>query len=163
MKPEFLALLGALHHQRVEFVLVGGVAAVVAGAIVNTEDVDVVYAGDDGNLERLLAALEAIDCSYRDPAGRDIRPTVERLRANRVNLLRSRAGKIDAMQAIAPSWGFPEVLARSHPLEIGGMPIHVLDLASVIESKETLGRPKDLAVLPVLRNTLEMRRARGLT
>ena len=161
MKAEFLTLLGTLHRHEVEFVLVGGVAAVVEGALVNTEDLDVVYASAPANLERLLAALDALGCVYRDPAQRVIKPTFERLRDNRVNLLRSPAGDIDAMQEIAPGWRFAEVLARSHPLEIAGMSIRVLDLASVIESKATVGRPKDLAALPVLRNTLEMREKRA--
>lgn len=163
MKPEFLALLQALHRQDVEFVLVGGVAAVVEGAIVYTQDLDIVYSPAPANLERLLAALQALECVYRDPAQRVIRPTRERLRDNQVNLLRGSAGDIDAMQRIAPGWDYSDVVARSHLLDIGGVPTHVLGLEAVIESKTVLGRPKDIAVLPVLRNTLAMRRARGLS
>ena len=160
MKAEFLRLLATLHRHEVEFVVVGGVAAVVEGAIVNTQDLDVVYSNRQANLERVLAALQSLDCVYRDPAERVIRPTVDRLRENRMNLLRGTAGDIDVMQRIAPGWTFADVLVRSHPLEIAGMSIRVLDLASVIESKTALGRPKDLAALPVLRNTLEMRERR---
>lgn len=37
--------------------------------------------------------------------------------------------------------------------------LRVLDLAAVIESKQIAGRDKDKAMLPVLRRTLEVRRA----
>jgi len=40
----------------------------------------------------------------------------------------------------------------------GGVAIQVLTLPALIEIKERLGRPKDLAVLPVLRATLDERR-----
>src|SRR4051812_25169090 len=102
MRAEFLPLLQALVRHRVEFVLVGGVAAVIEGAIVNTLDLDIVYASDEPNLHRLLAAVLELGALYRDPAGRRIAPTIERLRDNRINLLRSPAGDLDAMQQIAP-------------------------------------------------------------
>jgi hypothetical protein len=35
-----------------------------------------------------------------------------------------------------------------------GLVVHVIDLPTLIELKEQAGRPKDLAVLPVLRATL---------
>jgi hypothetical protein len=37
----------------------------------------------------------------------------------------------------------------------GGLTVRVLSLPALIEAKERLGRPKDLAVLPVLRATLD--------
>jgi len=42
--------------------------------------------------------------------------------------------------------------------EIADLRIRVLELARVIKTKEQAGRDKDLAMLPVLRRTLEMRR-----
>jgi hypothetical protein len=39
-----------------------------------------------------------------------------------------------------------------------GLSVRVLALTALIEIKERLGRPKDLAVIPVLRATLELNR-----
>jgi hypothetical protein len=39
--------------------------------------------------------------------------------------------------------------------------VHVLSLAQLITTKEAAGRPKDLAVLPTLRATLEMQQKQG--
>ncbi|WP_437646974.1 hypothetical protein [Sorangium sp. So ce362] len=49
-------LLGVLARHRVDFIVVGGVAAVIHGAPVNTFDMDVVHARTPDNIERLLGA-----------------------------------------------------------------------------------------------------------
>lgn len=46
-------------------------------------------------------------------------------------------------------------------MPLRGRVVRVLELGAVIESKEEANRPKDLAVLPVLRETLAARRRRG--
>jgi predicted nucleotidyltransferase len=45
-------------------------------------------------------------------------------------------------------------------IELEGARVRVLRLERVIRAKEAAGRPKDLAVLPVLRATLEQIRSR---
>ena len=55
-----IATLRALHEGGVEFILVGGLAAVVNGAPVDTFDVDVVHSRDPTNIDRLLPVLEAL-------------------------------------------------------------------------------------------------------
>jgi hypothetical protein len=139
---------------------VGGVAAVLEGAPITTLDLDVVYPVDEETLRRLAIILRRLDTVYRDPAGRKIEPTIERLRQNRINLLETRLGLLDAMQQIGPGWRYAEVLERSHPVDLGDLRVRVLDLEAVIESKEAAGREKDLAMLPVLRRTLQMIRER---
>jgi hypothetical protein len=160
MKPRFLELLTALSREGVDHVVVGGVAALLEGAPITTLDLDFVYAADERNLERLEAVLEALGAVYRDPAGRRIVPTVERLRENRINLMETRLGLLDAMQRIGADWSYADVLSRSHVRAVGELQVRVLDLAAVIESKEAAGREKDVAMLPVLRRTLEMARER---
>jgi hypothetical protein len=59
--PDFEKLLGALHRADVEFILVGGVAAVVHGSSRATYDLDLVYSRDPGNLQRLALALEPFE------------------------------------------------------------------------------------------------------
>lgn len=155
MKPDFLELLTALGRAGVEYVVVGGVAAILEGAPISTLDLDIVYRQDDDNVQRLAGLLEELAARYRDPAGRDIRPTSERLQINEVNLLETNLGPLDAMQRIGPGWGWSELVDRSHVLKVDKLQVHVLDLASVIESKVVADREKDRAMLPVLRRTLE--------
>lgn len=158
MKPDLLALLSALSRYDVEHVVVGGVAAILEGAPISTLDLDIVYRVEEANLHRLQAMLADLEARYRDPAGREIETTVERLRRNQVNLLETRDGLIDAMQEIGAGWSYDDLLPRTQTRRVGDLEVPVLDLAAVIETKRATGRDKDTAMLPVLLRTLEMRR-----
>ena len=57
---DLLALLGALHRDRVEYVLVGGVALNLHGIVRATEDVDFFVDPTDANIALLRKALRSI-------------------------------------------------------------------------------------------------------
>jgi hypothetical protein len=59
---------------------VGGVAAVLDGAPINTFDLDVVHSRNETNIARLLAVLEELDAVYRIHPERRIRPAASSLR-----------------------------------------------------------------------------------
>jgi len=155
VKPDFSELFRALGRARVEHIVVGGVAAILEGAPITTLDLDIVCRRDEDNLLRLVDLLESLDARYRDPAGREIRPTLDRLAGNKVNLLETRHGPLDVMQGIGPGWEWSDLVERSHVLRVGDLDLRVLKLAAVIESKELADREKDRAMLPVLRRTLD--------
>ena len=160
MKPSFLDLLRSLHAHGVDFVVVGGVAALIEGAPITTLDLDVVFRVEEENVSRLLRALEELNAQYRDPAGRHILPTRQRLEDNQINLLDTSAGSLDALQEIGDAWRFEDLVERSKTRRVGNLEVLVLDLEAVVESKEVANRPKDHATLPVLRATLqEIRKA----
>jgi hypothetical protein len=151
-------LLGLLTSHGVELVVVGATAAVLDGAPLTTFDLDVVFEPSAENRARLLAALDDLDAIYWDPAGRQLRPTEERLATMRLHLLDTRFGRLDLLREIGGGLGWPEVSARSHLLDLPGGQVRVLDLEAVIESKEAANRPKDRAALPLLRETLRLQR-----
>jgi hypothetical protein len=157
VKPDFLELFKALDRGGVDHVVVGGVAAILEGAPITTLDLDIVCRLDDDNLSRLATLLEQLDARYRDPAGREIRPTLERLRSNKINLLTTRLGPLDVMQTIGPGWEWSDLIDRSHRLRLGDLEVRVLDLRWIIASKELADREKDRAMLPLLRRCLEER------
>ena len=107
--PRFAELLAALFDHGVEFIVVGGVAAVLEGAPISTFDLDIVPRWSPENLDRLAGALEALDALYR---GRDIRPTRERLESPGHHLLETRLGALDVLGTVSPSRRF-EDLERS--------------------------------------------------
>jgi len=155
VKPDFLELFRALEGAEVEHVVVGGVAAILEGAPIATLDLDIVYRPDRDNLHRFATLLEKLEAHYRDPAGREIEPTIDRLENNEVNLLDTNLGPLDAMQRIGANWSWDDVVERSHVVQVVGLEVRVLDLASIIESKLVADRDKDRAMLPVLRRTLK--------
>ena len=64
-----LDLLRALERERVEYVLVGGVALNLLGITRATQDVDIVVRLDEQNIERLKNALRSV---WNDPAIEEI-------------------------------------------------------------------------------------------
>jgi hypothetical protein len=55
--------------------------------------------------------------------------------------------------------GYAQLAVNAHRLRVGDVEVVVADLADVIQSKESAGRPKDLRVLPLLYRHLSARRA----
>jgi hypothetical protein len=93
----FLDILRALARHDVDFVVVGGVAAILEGAPISTFDVDVVYHRTEGNNARLAAALVELNAIYKDPAGRRIVPDTEKLATFKLHLLRTDLGPLDVL------------------------------------------------------------------
>lgn len=56
--------------------------------------------------------------------------------------------------------GYVELAPHSHTVMVGDVSVEVADLDDIIRSKETAGRPKDLAVLPILIRFRDERRRR---
>jgi hypothetical protein len=154
----FRAILRTLADRQVGFVVVGGVAAALDGAPLQTFDIDIVHSRDSENLVRLLAALQDLDARYRYRP--EFRPDESHLAAAGPQLLLTRFGPLDVLGAIGSGWTCADLLPHSQPIEIApGLGVRVLDLETIIRIKEELGAGKDLAVLPVLRRTLaEIRR-----
>lgn len=154
----FSELLTLLASNRVDCVVVGGVAAALGGAPVVTFDLDLVPNPDEANLERLLGLLREIDAIYLDAALREIRPDLEKLRSNRMNLLRTRLGRLDIAAEIGDGMRYDHLFRRSSIQQHGDLSVRILDLDVVIQSKEFANRDKDRATLPVLRETLRLSR-----
>jgi hypothetical protein len=155
----FRRQLEVLVRYEVEFIVVGGVAAVLGGAPIMTLDLDVVYRRSTENVPRLATALSSINAIYDDPIGRRIVPDVWMLETARLSLLVTDLGKLDVLYSISNGLTYDDLLERSSDFEFEGMRLRVLDLEAVIEAKETADRPKDRAVLPILRRTLELKKS----
>ncbi|MFH1984971.1 MAG: hypothetical protein ABIL58_24275 [Pseudomonadota bacterium] len=70
-KPPILnlsALIKGLSQAGVEFIIVGGIAAVAQGAPVTTFDLDIVHRRTDDHVEKLDRFLKSIDAHFRRPA-----------------------------------------------------------------------------------------------
>lgn len=157
----FLDILDTLARHEVDFVVVGGVAAILEGAPISTFDVDVVYHRTEENNERLAAALRDLNALYKDPAGRLISPDTAKLATINRHLLRTDLGPLDVLIHIGKDLAYEELVDRSVEYEVAGLHLKVLNLETVIESKEFADRDKDRAALPILRRTLELKRSAG--
>lgn len=152
-------ILLALRSADVEFVVVGGLAAVLNGAPVNTYDVDIVHSRDGANIARLLPVLDELDAVYRIQPERRLRPTASHLASRGHQNLLTRYGPLDLLGTIGQDLGYQDLVPHSVEMDIGeGIRVRVLDLETLISIKEELAGEKDTAVLPILRRTLEEKR-----
>lgn len=156
-----LRVLATLHAHEVDFVLVGGLAAVAHGSSLATADVDITPSRRIDNLERLATALRALGARLRvasDPEGVPFPVDAAFLAAQPLMLnLVTEAGDVDL--TFAPS-AFPDGYDQLLPTAVmvrlvDGSETSVAALDDVIASKQAAGRDKDLAALPYLR---ELRR-----
>jgi len=144
------ALLEALLEANIEFIVVGGAAAVIHGAPVTTMDLDVIYRMTADNIDRLMALLERLDTRVRDPAGRDLAPLRSHLEATGPLLLSTNLGPLDPMATLADGRGYDELLRHSIQSDESDLSVRILDLETLIEVKTAAGRAKDRLMLPVL-------------
>jgi predicted nucleotidyltransferase len=158
---KLIATLRALQDGGVEFILVGGLAAVLNGAPVDTFDIDVVHSREAANVDRILPVLEALDAIFRMQPERRLKPNASHLASpGHLNLM-TRYGPLDLLGTIGRDLGYQDLISHSIELAISeGLRIRVLDLETLIALKEELGGEKDRAMLPILRRTLEEKRKR---
>ena len=152
-RADFLGILRILTRHQVQFVTVGGLAAAFNGAPIVTVDVDILHCRSPENVDRLLAALTELGAVFRnDP--RNLVPGPSHLMGPGHQLLRTKYGDLDVLGTIDDTVVYEDVLGSTIEVELAEMRVLALDLARVIQAKAFAGRPKDLAVLPVLRATL---------
>jgi predicted nucleotidyltransferase len=155
MESSLLAILRSLMEERVDFILVGGLAAVLQGAPVHTFDVDIVFSQAPANIDRVSSALDSLDAIFRMQPDRKLRPNVSNLTGSGHLNLVTKYGPLDLLTNIGDRLGYESLLPLSRQLRIGDeQAIRVLRLETLIDLKEKLAGDKDLATLPILRRTL---------
>ena len=156
-------ILTALHEYGVQFVVIGGYAAVVQGSPFPTSDVDVTPETSEENLQRLSDALRALDARARlpgEPAGLAFGHDATSLAAAIFWNLTTRYGDLDISFVPAGTQGYPDLVRGAITVELRGMRVPVASLADVIRSKDAANRDKDRRVLATLRALLAQQQQR---
>ena len=144
-------LLPALSGAGVEFIIVGGVAAIVHGSARLTQDLDVVYRRDPDNVDRLAAALQPFQPYLRGaPPGLPFRWDPETIRRGLNFTLTTSAGPLDVLGEIAGGGTYETLLPHSRRLAVFGIRCYCLGLDRLIQAKRDAGRPKDLEAIAEL-------------
>lgn len=152
--PDLGTLLKGLKEAGVEFVLVGGVAAVVQGAPVTTFDLDIVHRQTDENIEKLMKFLKSVDACQRRPDDKEIEPNEEDLKGKGHVLLTTRFGPLDILAVIEKNRGFEELLPDTVEIEFQGYKVDVLSLETIVALKRESKDPKDQYRIQILEETL---------
>lgn len=140
-----IPLLEALASARVDFVVIGGVAGGSYGSTFGTFDVDIAYARDGENLERLATVLHALGATLRGaPPDLPFVPDAKTL-ANGANFtFTTRLGSLDILADPAGAPPYRGLKAAGMKITVSDMEIIVASLDHLIAMKEAAGRPKDL-------------------
>lgn len=158
MNASFREILELLNKHQVEYVVVGGVAAVIHGAPITTFDLDALVRITEENAERLAAVFSALDARYREHDS-TIRPTKEHVLAGGHLLLLTSAGPLDILGFIGDRDRYEDMVDFSTEIEMSSGKFRVLNLEELVRQKRATNRAKDRAVLELLESVL--RRNRG--
>lgn len=149
----FLAqVLRALRLSHLEALIVGNAGAVLHGAPVTTMDLDLLIRETPRNRQKLVRFCEVLGAPLPRRFS-DLSPAES---------IVSTAVPIDFLfDQVPPGLTFESLRSRRHWVPVGDESAAVASLEDIIASKQATGRPKDLAVLPLLRETLAVIQLRG--
>jgi hypothetical protein len=148
-----ICLFEVLAAHDVDFIVIGGMAAVLHGSPTVTVAADVVPSLEPANLQRLSAALTDLDARIRtpdDPEGIEFSPHPALLASVSILNLTTRCGDLDLTFTPAAIGGYDEIASTSERFDLETVVVCVARLDDIIESKRAADRPKDRAVLPIL-------------
>jgi hypothetical protein len=152
-RPEFALsrLLRRLVQADVDFVVVGGVAVVVHGSPRFTKDLDICYATDQANLDRLGSVL--VDLGARLRGVEEDLPFVSDSRTlaqAQMLTLTTPDGDIDLLADPEGSPGYATLRRNSSRIDLDGVTVRIASIDDMIAMKRAVGRPQDLVDLESL-------------
>lgn len=148
---DFAAIIRLLGSGRIDFILVGGLAAIGHGLALMTYDVDVVYSRSAENVERLVTVLAPIEPYLRGaPPGLPFRFDTKTVQMGLNFTLRTKLGDLDVLGEIAGGGTYSELLPFSDDATAHDVPIKIVQLDKLIELKRAAGRSKDLDMIAQL-------------
>ena len=156
-------MLRVLVEREVDFVVIGGIAGIARGSAYMTEDLDIAYARDPGNLGRLAAALAQLDARLRGaPQELPFLLDAESLRQGAHFTFETASGPLDILDQPDGSPPYAELKRRAgEHLDVDGLPVLVASLDDLIAMKEATGRPRDRVVASELRELSDEITERG--
>jgi hypothetical protein len=157
--PDLSAILEGLANAGVEFILAGGLAAVIQGAPVTTLDCDIRYNRSTENISRLDGYLQSVSAVYRRPDDKIIRPDKAVFEKSGRVLLKTCLGPLDVLSFIEDKKTYEDLIEHTVKIKFRGHKIRVLDLQMMVKLKKTSKDPKDRRRLSVLEETLSQLKA----
>jgi hypothetical protein len=140
-----------LNRHGVQYVVIGGFAGKLLGSTILTVDIDVCYARDPANLERLAAALRELHAELRGaPQGIPFKLDARTLRKGNNFTFVTDAGDLDILGMPTGTDGYSALRRNATELDLGEVTVWVAGIEDLIAMKRASGRLRDLAHLEVL-------------
>jgi hypothetical protein len=151
--------LQTLNRHGVRYVLIGGFAGKLLGSTILTVDIDICYARDRPNLERLASALQELHAYLRGaPEGLPFRLDADTLQRGDSFTFVTDAGDLDILGTPSGTTGYEELSRNATTLDLGEATVQVAALEDLMAMKRASGRPRDrihLEVLAALRDEID--------
>jgi len=149
------SLIELLADAEVEFVIVGGMAAVVQGVPVTTFDLDIVHNRAEANTKKLLALLKTIHARYRGhPREKRVELSEAAFLGKGHQLLYTDLGALDVLGAIEDGLEYEDLLAHSIEVKLRGKAVKILTLEKLADLKSRSANEKDRLVFKLIAKTL---------
>lgn len=139
-----------LARHRVDFVLVGGMAAQTHGNTRMTNDVDVIPRPDPQNLERLAAALLSLEARVLNPGHEKLEIDAAMLPRATIWQFATPHGDIDVLHEAPAAAPYDELRDRALSIALDDVSIAVAGRDDLIRMKLARGRPVDRADVAAL-------------
>jgi len=147
-KPRLLAIAEHLQRHGVEFMVIGGQAAVLLGSPLPTLDIDLCYRRTGQNLRRLADALKELHPTLRGaPPDLPFRLDAESLALGSNFTFQTDLGPLDLLGWVEPFGTYEELVPRAESITVGPLHLLTIGLDDLIAVKRHIGRPKDKAAV----------------
>jgi len=152
-------LLQRLVARGVDFVVIGGIAAILHGSSRATFDLDICFATDEPNLRSLGEVLVGLDARLKgvDDAVPFV-PDAETLRRVEVLTLETAAGELDVLARPSRAPRYDVLRRRADRYDLGGFSVLVASVDDLIAMKQAANRRKDQADVEELEAIRRLRR-----
>ena len=145
------SLIERLVRANVEFVVVGGFAAVAHGVSLLTQDIDICCRFTAANLLKLQEALSGLHPTHRmTPARLPFRVTAKNCRGLKNLYLDTDFGQLDCLSEVLAIGDFDAVLRQSVEVRLPFGPARLLSLDALIKAKKAMNRPRDIEAVKQL-------------
>lgn len=147
----FQEVLTVLHHNHVDFVLIGGLAAIAHGCTTATSDIDLLYDRSEKNIKKLVNALKPFHVRLRGvPDDIPFFFDEETFKNTQNFTLMTDLGAVDLLSQIPGFDSYGEVAQNADKITLFNIEIQIISLDDLIKNKKSTGRPKDLQFLAEL-------------
>jgi predicted nucleotidyltransferase len=155
MKPNLNKLLQLFLDQNIDFVVIGGIAAALHGSSMVTRDLDLCFVLTPENIDTLRNSLRELNPRLRiTPKKLSFLDFPETNTGFKNLYLETDLGIVDIVSQVTGVGDFSVLLEQAQTVELFGHKCMVMSLEHLIKSKKAMGRPKDLAVVAELENTI---------
>ncbi len=148
---DFAKILQLLSDHGVEFIIIGGAAAIVHGSSRLTQDLDVVYRRSQENIARLSNAFQEQNPYLRGaPPGLPFQWSEATIRMRLNFTLQTNLGDLNLLGEMTGGGNYEDIVDHTFEIEVFGIRCLCLDLETLIHVKRAAGRPKDLETIAEL-------------